>query len=151
MLFVDQLHVGGGIIRVRHHHIGREDFSALQPNPGGDPVLHFDLLNWRIQTDTAAHFLELGDHRRYHGAGAALGKMDAPGFFNEMDHCIDGRDLHRVAANQQRLKTEHLAHLVGFEIFADQAEQRLHRAQLEQIGHDAQHRSQAAEIRVAQL
>ena len=76
--------------------------------------------------------------------------MNAPGFFDEMDHRINRRHLHRIAADQQRFKAEHLTHFVRLEIFADHAEQRAHRAKLQQIGHHAQHRPKAAKIGIAE-
>ena len=76
--------------------------------------------------------------------------MNTPGFFDEMDHRINRRHLHRVAADQQRFKAEYLTHFVRLEIFAHHPEQRPHRAKFQQIGHNAQHRPKAAEISISQ-
>ena len=90
----------------------------------------------------SAEFLELDDQRLYQRAGASHRVMDAPCLFDEMDHRIDGGHLKRIAADQERLKAEYLPHLVALEIFADQRKQGLYCTQLQQIGHDRQHRAE---------
>ena len=150
---VDELQIGGRIVGVRHDQIGRQRFAVRQRHAGRDALaaalLDLDPVDFRIQPHRPAELLELADHRLDQRAGAADREMHAPGLFDEMDHRIDCRDLQRVAADQQRFEAEHLPHLVALEIFRDQREQRLDRAELEQVGEDADHRAERPEIGVA--
>ena len=155
MRLVDQLEIGVRVIAVRHHDIGLQRLARGECHAGGDTLatalLDVDPIDLGVELQRAAQFLELADHCSDERTGAAHREMHAPGLFDEMDHRIDGGHLQRVAADEQRFEAEHLPHLVALEIFADERKQRLHRAQLEQIGHDAEHRPEAAEIGIAEF
>ena len=110
--FVDQLQIGRRIISVGYHDIRSNFFSTCQSNTLGNALVHQNTFDWRVDSQRAAHLFELGDKRGYQCPGATLGIMNTPSFFDKMDHGINGRHLHRIAADKQWLKAENLTHFV---------------------------------------
>ena len=77
--------------------------------------------------------------------------MDAPRFFNEVNHRVNRGHRQRVAADQQRLEGKDLLHFGIGEVLLGKAKQRPDRIEFHKIRHNFQHARDVTKMRVPQL
>ena len=126
VLGFDELAVGVGPVAVGDHHVRVHHRAVGEGNARGDffaaLLADVDFGDFGVVADLAAQILKLFHKALHQCPGAAHGKVDAPGFFHEVNHGVDGGHREGVAAHQQRLEGEDLAQLVALEVAAAEAE-----------------------------
>ena len=75
--------------------------------------VHRDFIDPRVQVQRPAHLGEQPQQPIHDRARAAHRKMHAPFALQVMDHRVDRTRLERIAADQQRMKAEHLPQMLG--------------------------------------
>ncbi len=103
-LVAQQPVIGVPRIRVRHHDTRRQHPPVRQPDAGGTPALHHDLVSLGIQDDPAALPLDHARHRARDRCDAAHRVMDAEFLLQMADQRIHRGDVERIAADEQRVE-----------------------------------------------
>src|SRR5690349_20673584 len=102
------------MIRMKHVGVARHQRKIFFPAVGVDDPCDFtvrahDLSDLVIKTNFAAQLSKNRDERLDQRASTAFGKIDTPLALKTMNQRVDRCRGKRVAANEQRMKTEELA------------------------------------------
>ena len=144
------------LIGVDHVTIGAHGIKTPRPAIGAAhacdaPAVGHDDFHLAAHAHGAADILEQLHHTAHQRTGAAARKPDAPFLLKRMDQRIDAGRAERIAANQQRVKTERLTQPLVLDVARHH---RIHRTEgfiAHQLRRGVEHRLEIKERFVSQL
>ena len=105
----EQPPVGPRGIGVRHHDVGLDALAGGEPHAGRGAAGDGDLGDLSAEPHLAALALDQVHQPVYEAAGAAHREVHAVATLEVRDQAVDRGDVERIAADEQRMETQHEA------------------------------------------
>ena len=147
----EQMPIGPRGVRVGHDNIRAQDLTGGQTQPTHPALLHKDLLNLGIAAQGDALGFHQADHGLNQGARATHGGVHAVMLFQVRDQRVNGGHRVGIAADQQRVKTQHGAQARVLDVAGHQRMQTAQPLHAQHFGDHLEHIAQPGEGHFAEL